>query len=118
MNSMENPLTLPSRGRRPSQAAQCRGGSGAARRNRTRSLEVRLPDGASAFGQARSDRGAAVEVARLVGVRRILERGDVGFAEAWIDGDWHSPDLTGLLTLLANNRQALARAVYGQWWAC
>jgi len=46
----------------------------------------------------------------------VVERGDVGFAEAWIAGDWHSPDLTALLTLLANNRESLAQAVYGQWW--
>ena len=46
----------------------------------------------------------------------VVERGDVGFAEAWIAGDWHSPDLSALLTLLANNRESLAQAVYGQWW--
>jgi cyclopropane-fatty-acyl-phospholipid synthase len=46
----------------------------------------------------------------------VLERGDVGFAEAWITGDWRTPDLTALLTLLANNRQVITGAVYGQWW--
>jgi cyclopropane-fatty-acyl-phospholipid synthase len=83
------------------------------------SLEVRLPDGASLhFGQARSDDSAAVlEVASWSVFDWVIERGDVGFAEAWIDGHWHSPDLTALLTLLANNRQALAKAVYGRWWA-
>jgi hypothetical protein len=34
----------------------------------------------------------------------------------WITGDWNSPDLTALLTVLANNRQVIAGAVYGQWW--
>ncbi|WP_313953651.1 cyclopropane-fatty-acyl-phospholipid synthase family protein, partial [Accumulibacter sp.] len=82
------------------------------------SLEVRLPDGGTAcFGQASSgQRSAVLELGQWSVFDQVLERGDVGFAEAWIDGDWHSPDLTALLTLLAENRQALSRAVYGQWW--
>lgn len=44
-----------------------------------------------------------------------LETGDIGFAESWLDNDWNCNDLTTLLTLLAKNRQVLARAVHGQW---
>ena len=78
-------------------------------------LEVRLPDGGHlCCGSG----GVAVtlEIADWAVFDQILERGDVGFAEAWIDGQWNSPDLAALLTLLANNRDALAQAVYGQWW--
>ena len=82
------------------------------------SLEVRLPDGGTAcFGPASSgQRSAVLELGQWSVFDQVLERGDVGFAEAWIDGGWHSPDLTALLTLLAENRQALSRAVYGHWW--
>src|SRR5690606_2370945 len=44
-----------------------------------------------------------------------LARGDVGFAETWIDGSWHTDDLATLLSLLVANRDALERAVYGGW---
>jgi hypothetical protein len=80
-------------------------------------LELRLPDGSQQrFGQAGHAQGRRSRSLDWSMFERVLERGDVGFAEAWIDGDWHSPDLAALLTLLANNRQSLARAVYGQWW--
>ena len=44
---------------------------------------------------------------------RCWHRGDIGFAESYLDGDWDSPDLARLLTVLADNRDALARAVHG-----
>ena len=47
--------------------------------------------------------------------RRVLGEGDIGFGESWIDGDWHSEQLAELLTLLAENREQLARAVHGHW---
>ncbi len=45
----------------------------------------------------------------------ILARGDIGFGEAYIDGRWHSNDLTGLLTLLNRNREAIRGVIYGRW---
>jgi cyclopropane-fatty-acyl-phospholipid synthase len=48
--------------------------------------------------------------------RDVLSKGDIGFAEGYISGAWHTADLTGVLTLLANNRRALDQAVYGRWW--
>ena len=46
---------------------------------------------------------------------QVLAKGDIGFAEAYLDGHWDSPDLTALLKLLADNRDTLKRAVYGSW---
>ncbi len=80
------------------------------------SLELRLPDGSSQrFGQP-GESAATLEIGAWSVFDSVVERGDVGFAERWIAGDWHSPDLTALMTLLANNRQAISGAVYGQWW--
>ena len=45
-----------------------------------------------------------------------MSRGDIGFAESWIDGDWQTDSLATLLSLLAANHQTLERAVYGRWW--
>jgi cyclopropane-fatty-acyl-phospholipid synthase len=44
-----------------------------------------------------------------------LRSGDIGFAESYIAGDWTSPDLTGLLSLLIANRQQIEGVIYGSW---
>jgi cyclopropane-fatty-acyl-phospholipid synthase len=46
----------------------------------------------------------------------ILRSGDIGFAEAYLQGRWDTPDLASLLTLAACNHAALEEAVYGRWW--
>ena len=46
----------------------------------------------------------------------ILAKGDIGFAEAWMAGDWTTNDLPALLTLMARNRDRLARAIHGKAW--
>jgi cyclopropane-fatty-acyl-phospholipid synthase len=46
----------------------------------------------------------------------VLGAGDIGFAESYMDGRWDTPDLAALLTLLARNREPVARALYGNWW--
>ena len=46
----------------------------------------------------------------------ILRKGDIGFAEAWLDGRWSTPDLAALLTLAALNHAALDEAIYGGVW--
>lgn len=77
-------------------------------------LQVRLPDGANLdFGAGLP--AAVLQVHDETLFSRVLARGDIGFAEAYLDGQWDAPDLAGLLTLLANNRDTLRRAVYGDW---
>jgi cyclopropane-fatty-acyl-phospholipid synthase len=77
-------------------------------------LEVRLPDGSSAlFGDG--EHGVSLHVRDEVMFSMVLARGDIGLAEAYLDGHWDSPDITGLLKLLASNRDALKKAVYGSW---
>jgi cyclopropane-fatty-acyl-phospholipid synthase len=77
-------------------------------------LDVRLPDGGSRlFGEG--EHGVTLQVHDEMMFSQVLARGDIGLAEAYLDGHWDSPDITGLLTLLANNRDALRGAVYGSW---
>jgi cyclopropane-fatty-acyl-phospholipid synthase len=77
-------------------------------------LEIRLPDGACAlFGDG--EHGVTLHVHDEVTFAMVLARGDIGLAEAYLDGCWDSPDITSLLTLLAKNRAALQKAVYGSW---
>jgi len=77
-------------------------------------LEVRLPDGAERlFGHGQPT--ASLVVHDENAFRRTLEAGDIGFAEAYLDGQWDSPDVAALLTLLASNRASIAPALYGHW---
>ncbi|WP_260929298.1 SAM-dependent methyltransferase [Novosphingobium sp. 9] len=52
--------------------------------------------------------------------RRLLTRGDVGFAEGYIAGDWTSPDLAALIAMAAHNVARLDRILEGfapvRWW--
>jgi cyclopropane-fatty-acyl-phospholipid synthase len=81
-------------------------------------LDVQMPDGA----QARFGSGAAHEAKaalRLVDWRvcsAALKSGDIGFAEAYIDGHWTTPDLAALLRLFIANRDAMDSVIYGTWW--
>ncbi|WP_085318019.1 SAM-dependent methyltransferase [Derxia lacustris] len=44
---------------------------------------------------------------------RLVAEGDLGFARAWVDGDWHTSDLPALLELVARNRAALEGGLPG-----
>jgi len=44
---------------------------------------------------------------------RVLKSGDIGLAEAFVEGQWSTPDLRGLLELFMRNRAALDSVVYG-----
>jgi cyclopropane-fatty-acyl-phospholipid synthase len=56
---------------------------------------------------------ASVVLHRWRAVRRLLIGGDIGFAQAWIDGDCSSLDLTALIRLAARNLHALGGAAKG-----
>lgn len=47
--------------------------------------------------------------------RRLITNGDIGFAEGWIAGEWESDNLTGLLTLLADNTERISRMFMGNF---
>ncbi len=48
--------------------------------------------------------------------RDVITGGDIAFAEAYVNGRWHTNDLTTLLTVIAFNQRALELAFYGSWW--
>ena len=116
MNMLENTLSLPSAaaGPAPRNAAALLKLLTKIRHGR---LDLRLPDGAYlCFGDTAMGPHAQMQVDSWQVFDEVLARGDIGLAEAYIDGAWHSPDLAALLLLLTANREVLARAVYGQWW--
>ncbi|MDE1916570.1 MAG: class I SAM-dependent methyltransferase [Sphingomonadales bacterium] len=56
-----------------------------------------------------------IELRNSMAFRRLLFRGDVGFAEGFIAGDWSSPDLPQLIALAAENVARLDATFEGFW---
>lgn len=56
---------------------------------------------------------ATIVLHRWRAIGRLAREGDLGFAEAFIDGDWSSPDLAALLELAARNIASLDRRISG-----
>ena len=81
-------------------------------------LDVQMPDGAQArFGSSAADAPkAALRLVDWQVCSAALKSGDIGFAEAFIDGRWTTPDLAALLRLFIANRDAMESVIYGTWW--
>ena len=77
-------------------------------------LSVTLPSGQK-FVRVGADPGpdASLVLHRWRALWRLLIGGDIGFAQAWIDGDCSSSDLVALIRLAARNLGALARTADG-----
>ena len=70
-------------------------------------LHVQLPGGETVrFGPGGADQ-AAMTVYRSRFFRRVLLAADIGFAESYIDGNWDSPDLVALLSLIGHREEVL-----------
>ena len=71
-------------------------------------LIVTTPDGARLnFGSQGPEAEVRIRDWRLL--RRLMLRGDVGLAEGWISGDWHSDTLEGALSIAMRNQAGLAQ---------
>ncbi len=78
-------------------------------------LDMQLPDGSQRrFGQ--DGPSVFLQIHNWNVFTRALKSGDIGFAEGFISGEWTTPDLTALLSLLVANRDELEQVVYGSWW--
>src|ERR1700674_1560658 len=69
------------------------------------SLEVTLPDGGSIrSGDKVPAPAAAMRVYNYGFASRLLRSGDIGIAEAYLRGEWDTPDLTQFLYLFCVNQ--------------
>jgi cyclopropane-fatty-acyl-phospholipid synthase len=69
---------------------------------------MHLPDGRRlAFGDG--PLRAQLAIKNFAGAEKIVKAGDIGFGEAYIDGDWTSPDLSALLIFFAANAEEFGR---------
>src|SRR4029450_3177549 len=76
-------------------------------------LVLHLPDGTThRFGRGGGQRPGELHVRDLRFFRRVVLDGDIGFAEAYMEGLCDTPDLPGLIALLAENEQSLGRMAH------
>jgi len=69
-------------------------------------LEITLPDGSQqTFGQERDRPPARIRINNERFFARCVMSGDIGFGEAYVDGDWESDDLLGVITWFLNNAE-------------
>jgi cyclopropane-fatty-acyl-phospholipid synthase len=82
-------------------------------------LELRAPWGTQAFGRPHEAAAGGASLHAVMNLHdaavfeRVLRSGDIGLAEAYLEGQWSTPDLPALLALFMRNRDSLERAVYG-----
>jgi cyclopropane-fatty-acyl-phospholipid synthase len=71
---------------------------------RTGSIDLTLPNGRTlALQGERKGASASLVVRRWRAFARFVAGGSVGFGEAYVDGDWDSPDLAKLIEVAARN---------------
>lgn len=61
------------------------------------------------FGHAKSELSARIVIENPRTYRRFLFEGDIGAGEAFVDGDWTSPDLPSVIRVFAANLPAMDR---------
>jgi cyclopropane-fatty-acyl-phospholipid synthase len=71
-------------------------------------LMVSAPSGQRVFGHGDAE-PALLQVHAPRFFRRVISSGEIGLGEAYMDGDWTTPDLVGLVRLMLANREVLGR---------
>ncbi|WP_107851983.1 SAM-dependent methyltransferase [Oceanimonas marisflavi] len=72
-------------------------------------LTIQDGDDTFFFGEPEAGIQASVRVHDPRCYRRLITGGSIGAAECWVEGGWHSPDLTALTRLFARNMEVLDR---------
>ncbi|MBU2606318.1 MAG: cyclopropane-fatty-acyl-phospholipid synthase family protein [Alphaproteobacteria bacterium] len=83
-------------------------------RTQSGQLLFRLPDGRElVFRNAESGPQAEIVIHDYSFIKRALSGGDVGFAEAYMDSQWSTPDLTAVLRFFSANFEAAGQLARG-----
>ncbi len=78
-------------------------------------LDVLMPDGQHFhFTGAEPGPKASMIVRDLGFARRLAGGGDIGIAEAYLHGEWETPDLTAFLKLFCLNQPMITRMMHGK----
>lgn len=71
------------------------------------SLRIRLPSGAVRIVGDATYPLLEISIHNAAFFKKAFSSGSVGFGESYVDGDWDTPDLSALLTLLSGNQRSL-----------
>ncbi|MDB5595211.1 MAG: Cyclopropane-fatty-acyl-phospholipid synthase [Hyphomicrobiales bacterium] len=86
-----------------------------ARRLERGRLDVHMPDGRNFRFEGREAGPQAVMIVHDLGfARRLASGGEVGIAEAFLKGEWESPNLTQFLELFCVNQPVIQRLLDGK----
>ncbi len=85
-------------------------------RLRQGTLHLHLPDGSLRSFGSQAGVLATMHIHHWDVFASVLKSGDIGFAEAYAEGHWTTPDLTALFHLLLSNRKDIETVFYGSWW--
>ena len=77
------------------------------------SLQITFPSGARKVVGDQRRPLAELHIKKRRFFKKVISGGSVGFGEAYVDGDWETPDLSALLWLLAKNQKDLGRVRRG-----
>ena len=77
-------------------------------------LDVTMPDGKMFRFQGAGPGPDAAMIVRDLAFARSMAGGDIGIAEAYLRGEWESPDLTRFLELFCVNQPLIARLMEGK----
>ena len=78
-------------------------------------LGMRLPDGNQFdFDTGRNGPKATMIIHDLGFARQLAKGGDIGIAEAYLQGQWETPDLTAFLQLFCSNQSVMLRLMEGK----
>jgi cyclopropane-fatty-acyl-phospholipid synthase len=78
-------------------------------------LLVVTPSGQRLFG-AETERPAVLEIHAPRFFRRVVGSGEIGLGESYMDGDWSTPDLVGLVRLMLANHTVTGRTPAAASW--
>ena len=79
-------------------------------------LTVVTPDGSVLVQQApEPGPDAVIVLKRWRAIRRLVLQSDIGFARAYCDGDFSSPDMTAVMELAAVNDHTVRALISGSW---
>lgn len=78
-------------------------------------IDITLPEGKTVRLHGR-DPGPYAEITlnRWRTLRRLFLKGSIGFANAYLDGDWESPDLAAIFCMAARNRRVVENSFGGE----
>ncbi len=77
------------------------------------SVQITFPSGAKKMVGDHGHPLLKLHIKDAAFFKKVISGGSVGFGEAYVDGNWETPDLSALLLLLAKNQKDLGRVRRG-----